>query len=110
MSDSDWHDPFAEDEAAREREARRAERAARRRERERQARESLGERVRDELGGAPPTERVQPPAAPAAPVALVPPTAPAPAPPPRPPTAAQAHHRRNVFLLALGAAIVLVAG
>jgi UPF0755 protein len=111
MSDSDWHDPFAEDEAAREREARRAERAARRRERERQARESLGERVRDELGGAPPTETVQPPASPTEPAAPVPPPAPAPPPPPpRPPTAAQARHRRNVFLLALGAVIVLVAG
>ena len=37
----DWHDPFAEDKAAREREARRAEREARRRER----RERLGRRV-----------------------------------------------------------------
>ncbi len=44
---SDWQDPFADDEAARERAARRAEREARRRERE--ARESLGDRVREEM-------------------------------------------------------------
>jgi hypothetical protein len=31
MPDADWHDPFAEDEAALERERRRAEREARRR-------------------------------------------------------------------------------
>ena len=106
MSDSDWHDPFAEDEAARDREARRAERAARRRERERQARESLGERVRDELAGSPAPEQAP------RQVAAPPPPTPAPAAPPprRPPTAAQARHRRNVFLLALGAVIVLVAG
>ena len=108
MSDSDWHDPFADDEAAREREARRAERAARRRERERQARESLGERVRDELADSSPAGAVQVPAEPASP-APAQPEPPAP-PPPRRSTAAQAHHRRNVFLLALGALIVLVAG
>jgi hypothetical protein len=118
MSDSDWHDPFAEDEAAREREARRAERAARRRERERQARESLGERVRDELAGTgasteaatPPTGPAPaepPPSTPTPPPAATPPAAP---PPSRPPSAAQARHRRNVFLLALGAVVVLVAG
>jgi len=44
---SDWQDPFADDEAARERAARRAEREARRRERE--ARESVGDRVREEM-------------------------------------------------------------
>lgn len=44
---SDWKDPFAEDEAARAREARRAERERRRR--EEAARESLGERVRSGL-------------------------------------------------------------
>ena len=45
---SDWQDPFADDEEARERASRRAEREARRR--EQQTRESLGDRVREETG------------------------------------------------------------
>ena len=89
MNDSDWRDPFADDHAAREREARRAERAARRRE---EAQQSLAERVR---------ENEQPAAAP-------PPKPPSP--PRRPPTSDQARHRRTIGLLALGAVIVLVAG
>ncbi len=128
---SDWQDPFAEDAAARERAARRADRERRRREQE--ARESLGERVREELGGeavaAEPRERVQPPEevdppatqAPvpprevAEPVAQVPqtPTEPAQPPPSQPPprrTSTDAvHRRRMVALIGLGALIVIVA-
>ena len=89
MNDSDWRDPFADDQAAREREARRAERAARRRE---EAQQSLAERVR---------ENEQPAAAP-------PPKPPSP--PRRPPSGDQARHRRTIGLVALGAVIVLVAG
>jgi UPF0755 protein len=108
MNDSGWPDPFADDKAARERAARRAERATRRREREQQARESLGERVRDELAasGAPdapgtPAEDPPRPAAKGAP----------PTPPPRrPPTSEQARHRGTIALIALGALIVLIAG
>ena len=48
MSDSDWRDPFAADEAARDRERRRLEREHRRRDREAATRRSLGERVRQE--------------------------------------------------------------
>ena len=125
MSDSDWHDPFAEDEAAREREARRAERAARRREREQQARESLGERVREELEGPrePPPEppaapAPAPPAEPAAPVAepepeqAAPPPPPPPPPPPtrRSPVVERARHRRRLVLLGIGALIILGTG
>ena len=122
MSDSDWHDPFAEDEAAREREARRAERAARRREREQQARASLGDRVREELADTPPPEAppaAPPPAAPP-PVAAPPPAEPPPAaepspapaapPPRRPPASTRVRHRRTMFLLGLGALIALIAG
>ena len=89
MNDSDWRDPFADDQAAREREARRAERAARRRE---EAQQSLAERVR---------ENEQPAAAP-------PPKPPSPS--RRPPTGDQARHRRTIGLVALGVVIVLVAG
>jgi cell division protein YceG involved in septum cleavage len=96
MSDSDWRDPFADDQAARDREARRAERAARRRE---QAQQSLAERVR---------ETEEQPAVAAPPRSPSPPRSPAP--PPRPPTGDQARHRRTIGLLALGALIVLVAG
>ena len=124
MNDSDWRDPFADDEAARERERRRAERAARRRAREQEARDSLGERVREELSGPgegagppagpPPIQSLerpedataqQPPASPRAAVKHAGPT-----PPRRPPSSAQVRHRRTILLLALGALIVLVAG
>lgn len=108
MNDSDWRDPLAEDEAAREREARRAERAARRREREQRTRESLGERVREELGDG----GSKPPAAtpPERPLATLAPPAPAPSPPDRPRSHAQIRHRRTVWLIGLGAVIVLVVG
>ena len=53
MSD-DWHDPFAEDEdAPRERERRRAEREAKRKGRKESTRQSLGDRVREQLSGGP---------------------------------------------------------
>lgn len=69
MSDSDWQDPFAEDEAARERARRRAEREARRRERGEAARRSLGERVREGIGTTPDEPAQTPPPAPARPAA-----------------------------------------
>ena len=56
MNDSDWRDPFSEDEAARERERRRAERDARRRGLSESARQSLGERVRDGMSATDPAE------------------------------------------------------
>ena len=83
---SDWKDPFADDEAARAREARRAERERRRR--EEATRESLGERVRSEIerdevptgqpettlpAAAPPPTDQAPPAAPPPPTDNVPP-------------------------------------
>ena len=76
---SDWQDPFADDEAAREREARRAERERRRRGEE--TRESLGERVALRRGRqpAPPAPPVEP-----APPIEVAPEAPAPSQPTRP--------------------------
>ena len=89
MSDSNRHDPFADDEAAREREARRLERKQRRQGEQ----ESLGERVREEL------------AAPFPP----PPSAPPPAPPRR--AASDTIRRRRIGgLVGLGALIVLIAG
>jgi UPF0755 protein len=62
MSSSDWNDPFAQDEAAAERERRRAEREARRREQQ----QSLAEKVQSEAGAVgtpPPTAEVPPQAA-----------------------------------------------
>jgi cell division protein YceG involved in septum cleavage len=100
VSDSDWRDPFADDEAAREREARRAERDRRRRERD-AARESLGDRVRQELGGE------QPPREPATAEQPAPPAAP---PPPRRSPSSAARRRRTGLLVGIGAAIVFVAG
>ena len=98
MSDSDWRDPFADDDAAREREARRAEREARRRERD-AARASLGDRVREELSGEPPPREPATAEQPAPPAA----------PPPRPPSSA-AKRRRTGILVGIGALIVFVAG
>jgi hypothetical protein len=101
LTDSGWRDPFADDEAAREREARRLERERRRRERE-AARESLSDRVRDELsGGAPPEAPAPAPAAP-------PPAAPPPPPPRR--VAGDVARRRRIALIAAGAVIVFIAG
>jgi len=127
---SDWQDPFAEDEAARERAARRAERERRRGEED--ARESLGDRVREGLNedGAPPPARhppaatppaAEPPAAlppsavagPSAPAEPEPPTEqyvpPPVAPPPRHPSSGAAHGRRVAALVALGLLIAIVA-
>lgn len=117
---SDWQDPFADDEAAREREARRAERARRRY--EESTRESLGERVRS---GLDPNEVQQPPTAPQQetsppePVAAEgPPTAaqpsarpasPPPSPPPRRPPSDATNRRRVWALVALGVLIAAVA-
>ena len=115
---SDWHDPFAEDEAAREREARRAEREARRR--GEATRESLGERVRSgfEEESSQPAAPPQPqpptevaPAAPAPPVE-VPPTQvqpAAPPPPPRRPTSDAVHRHRMFALVGVGLLIIAVA-
>jgi cell division protein YceG involved in septum cleavage len=67
---TEWSDPSAQDDAARERERRRVERDARRRERgqrRRETRDALGDRVKDWLKrGAPPpdTPRAPPPAPP----------------------------------------------
>ncbi|MQA76546.1 MAG: endolytic transglycosylase MltG, partial [Solirubrobacterales bacterium] len=67
MSDYEWQDPFAEDEAAREREGRRAEREERRRGR----RKSLADKVRDHRAAgaadAPPADRAAAPEVAAAP-------------------------------------------
>ncbi len=121
---SDWRDPFADDEAAREREARRAEREARRRGEE--TRESLGERVRgfDGEEATPSPTAASPVPPPEAqpqepPPAEVPPTrveAPptqvqpaAPPPPPRRPTSGAVHRRRIFALIGLGLLIVAVA-
>jgi cell division protein YceG involved in septum cleavage len=64
MTGGDWHDPFAEDQAAQERERRRAEREARRRERQ----QSLGEKV-GEAQAATQTPEQSPAEAPPAPPA-----------------------------------------
>lgn len=114
---SDWRDPFADDEAAREREARRAERESRRRGEE--ARETLGERVRTEFEGdetaAVPSAQPEPPTA-AQPVPAPEPAPPteikpvsAATPPPRRPTSDTVHRRRMAALLGLGVLIVIVA-
>jgi cell division protein YceG involved in septum cleavage len=107
----DWSDPFAEDEAAREREVRRADREARRRERSSgrlDTRSALGDRVRDllagdgdlgETPGGPTPNRVAPPDPP-----------PSRTPPPGPRGPSDAHRRRRfVAFLALLAGVVVVA-
>ena len=134
---SDWHDPLADDEAAREREARRAERERRRR--GEATRESLGERVRSGLEPDGPGQEEAPepattaaPAPPPEPPTEVAPAAPAPptevapavpappteyqaaAPPPPPPSpprrSSEAIHRRRVWaLVGLGLLIFVVA-
>jgi hypothetical protein len=80
---ADWHDPFADDPDAVERERRRAEREARRRDRQ----QSLGEKVQE--SGAeqatpptPPTAEAPPPATPAPAAPAAPPPAEAPVEPP----------------------------
>jgi UPF0755 protein len=102
MTDADWFDSFAEDEADRERERRRAEREARRRESgvpRRQSRASVGDRVKDLLA------RDAPPPAPPPSGSPRPP-----APPPRPPSSPKdAYRRRRLFAVgALVAALVAI--
>jgi YceG-like family len=89
VNGGDWRDPFAEDEAARDRERRRAEREARRREgrsRRRESQTALGERVKDLLrsdGSSSSAESREPSPEPASaagpPTATTPPAAPPPA-------------------------------
>ena len=60
MTGGDWHDPFAEDEAAHERERRRAEREARRRERQGALAEKVREHADRPAADAPP-QATEPP-------------------------------------------------
>ncbi len=65
MSDgADWHDPFAEDEDARERERRRAEREAKRRAEQQSLAEKVAQQAPAEPPAAPPPPEQAPPAAP----------------------------------------------
>jgi hypothetical protein len=100
MNDDDWGDPFAEDEAARERERRRAEREARRQERRR----ALADKVREERAEEPPERPVPPP--PRAPTRGV--EAPAEPAPPRGFGIDPLWRRRILGLLALAIAGALV--
>jgi UPF0755 protein len=99
MSHGDWEDPYAEDEAARERERRRTEREARRRQGDgprRTGRAALGDRVKDLLA------RADPPSAP-------PGSEPPPAPPGRPGSPKDLYWRRRLLALgAVAAAVVAV--
>lgn len=72
MTGGDWHDPFAEDEAARERERRRAEREARRRNRQGALAEKVREHADRPTAGAPP-QATEPPPQSAPPQATEPP-------------------------------------
>jgi cell division protein YceG involved in septum cleavage len=128
MTKDDWSDPFAEDEAARERERRRAEREAQRRERrtERTQRQgALAERVKGMMAGydgdgsapddadagatpparsTPPPAPPTPPAEPPKPPVTPPPTVAANQPPPPPPPGERNLRRRQL----IGAAVVVV--
>jgi len=112
----DWSDPFAEDDAARERERRRVEREARRRARSSRRLDSqtaLGDRVKDLLAGD--GEQAQAPRGPTPNrVAPPPPRSNAPPPPRTPPPGrrgpSDAHRRRRfVAFVGLLAAIIVVA-
>jgi uncharacterized YceG family protein len=90
VNDIGWQDPFSEDEAARERERRRAEREARRQEsaaRQGERQSAIAERVKDVLE---PSEPPQPP------------------PPPKPPRGPKDVHWRRRFL-AVGALLAAIA-
>jgi hypothetical protein len=109
----EWDEPLAEDEAAQERERRRAEREARRRERRSESQGSLGDRVKDLLGGEgePPSSGVeepppagQPPPPPAAPEHPAPPAG-----PPGGPGDVQ-QRRRWVLVGLLAVAVAVIAG
>jgi len=104
MTDADWSDPLAEDEAARERERRRAEREARRHEGgvpRRQSRASVGDRVKDLLAQDAPPPGPPPSGSP-----------PPPAPPSRPPSSPKdVYWRRRLYAVgALAAALVAIVG
>jgi len=114
VSNSDWTDPFAEDEAARERERRRAERDARRRERaaqRQQSRGALADRVKELMQRGPRPPESDSETAPDSPPPTEPPRAAPPAPPPTPPKPprgpADAYWRRR--LLAVGALLAAIA-
>jgi UPF0755 protein len=120
MPDADWHDPFAEDQAALERERRRAEREARRR----GTQASVGEKVAEQQPepespaatsdgpgpalAAPPVSSGPPPPPPPPPPAATP-TATAPAPPSRPGPSLQVRRLAGVLILAAVAAVVIFA-
>jgi len=125
---SDWRDPFADDEVAQERATRRAERERRRREEE--ARESVGDRVREEMADEPSpapvsaTPVVPPPSAPPPTVeqASPPPVdeqsffddlpdepVPTAGVPPSRPSSAAINRRRAASLIGVGILIVAVA-
>jgi UPF0755 protein len=97
MSGSDWHDPFADDPEAADRERRRAEREARRRGRQ----ESLGEKA---------AQAAEPPAPPPAAPPAAPPTQSQPAqppaspPPPRRPGGSTSMRNRRI----IGAALFVI--
>jgi YceG-like family len=102
VTDDWWEDAFAEDEAARERERRRAERAARRRERQR----ALADRVREERESQAPPAPAEPTVG-AGPVA--PPAAPRRARPPDHPPPEILWRRRALGIALLAASVALVA-
>jgi UPF0755 protein len=109
----EWDEPYFEDEAARERERRRAEREARRRERRSESRESLADRVKDVLGGDPEPAasgveeeppRAEPPPAPREPPPAGPPGG-------APPGAGDVQRRRRwAFAGVLAVVVAVVAG
>ena len=102
---TDWGDPLGDDEAARERERRRAEREARRREREARRKEqqgSLGDRVKGLIRDAP-DDPGEPPAGEPPPARIQPPREP----PPRPPMSPDSVRRRR--WVAAGALVAAVA-
>jgi cell division protein YceG involved in septum cleavage len=118
MDDSDWHDPFADDEAALERERRRAEREARRR----GTQASVGEKVAAERQPEPPAPAATDGAGPAVespPASSGPPPPPpppaetpaagAPSPPSRPGPSLQVRRLAGVLILAAVAAVVIFA-
>jgi UPF0755 protein len=101
MTTDDWSDPFAEDEAARERERRRAERETQRRERraERTQRQgALAQRVKGMMAGSDGDAAPPPASPPPTPAASQPP------PPPPPPRAQQSIRRRRL----IGAVLVVL--
>lgn len=98
----DWHDPFADDETARERERRRAEREARREEHRR----ALADKVRIERPEPPSTAEPASEPPPPPPAAPPPVAAPPRRPPPTTPRDADLRRRR---LLGLGVVLALLA-